>query len=217
MKKIVFLCRVILVIFVYINFTGCAKNKCTQSLSPKVECNYQFHNCEQGDVNCNYLAYEVADATLFAHYFVEGISIFSPDSSRRAYQVCAADVNLDCRSLTLSDLVYLIRMILHDVRVLPTPSSDILKVTVSNNIVTTKCVSPIGAVWFEFDVTVVPTLLTDNMEMLSKDNKILVWSRNGNCIENNTAILSFVGNTRLIYVEAVDCDGRELRTSITTK
>lgn len=217
MKKVIFLWRGILVIFICINFIGCAKKKCTQSLSPKVECNYQFHDCRTGDVNYNTMPYEVADAVLFAHYFVEGIYIFGPDSSKCEYQICATDANADCRALTLSDLVYLIRIILHDAPAHLIPSSDTVNVIVKNNTITTECPSPIGAILFEFGGSVVPTLLASNMEMMNKDNKVLVWSRNENSIEGTAEVLSFAGNAKLVFGEAVDRDSRELRTSITTK
>jgi hypothetical protein len=165
-------------------------------------------------VNYNTITYEVADAVLFASYFVEGMGVFRYDV---AYQVCATDVNADGRTLTLSDLVYLIRVILHDAVEIPklAPSSDVASLIVSDGVVTAECASPIGALLFEFTGAVEPTLLAENMEMLSKDSKVLVWSREGNSIEN-AQVISFSG-AQLVSVAAVDRDSRVLETTITAR
>jgi hypothetical protein len=170
--------------------------------------------CKRGDVNYNTITYEVADAVLFASYFVEGMGVFRYDV---AYQVCATDVNADGRTLTLSDLVYLIRVILHDAVEIPklAPSSDVASLIVSDGVVTAECASPIGALLFEFTGAVEPTLLAENMEMLSKDSKVLVWSREGNSIEN-AQVISFSG-AQLVSVAAVDRDSRVLETTITAR
>ncbi|UCG82772.1 MAG: right-handed parallel beta-helix repeat-containing protein, partial [Dehalococcoidia bacterium] len=133
--------------------------------------------CKRGDINYNTISYEVADAVLFASYFVEGTAVFR---YHEAYQICATDVNADGRTLTLSDLVYLIRVILHDAVELPklTPSSEVANVGVSDGTISTECAAPIGAILFEFDSAVSPTLLAD-MEMVNKENKVLVWSSKG--------------------------------------
>ncbi|MCK4404538.1 MAG: hypothetical protein KAW02_05550 [candidate division Zixibacteria bacterium] len=157
--------------------------------------------CKRGDINYNTITYEVADVVLFASYFVEGTSVFRYDPP---YQICATDVNADGRSLTLSDLVYLIRVILHDAVEIPklAPCSEVAQVIVYNNVITTECASPIGAILFEFDSAVVPTLLATNMEMVNKNNKVLVWSREGNSIEKTAEVLSFEGDAELVSVTA---------------
>jgi len=173
--------------------------------------------CKRGDINYNTLPYEVADAVLFASYFAEGLNVFSADPEARAYQICATDVNADGRTLTLSDLVYLIRVILHDAVEIPklAPAS-VANVIVSNGIITTEGAN-IGAILFEFDSAVNPTLLASNMEMVNKDSKVLVWSRTGNSIETAAQVISFSGDAKLVSVTAVDRDSRTLTTAITAK
>jgi hypothetical protein len=170
--------------------------------------------CKRGDVNYNYQAYEVADAVLFASYFVEGTSVFRYDMD---YQICATDVNHDGRTLTLSDLVYLIRVILHDAVAIPklAPSSEIASMIVTDGVVMAECASEIGALLFEFDGTVTPTLLADNMEMVANGSKVLVWSRNGQTIQN-AEVMSYTG-AQLVSVQAVDRDSRTLETVITAR
>jgi len=168
--------------------------------------------CKRGDVNYNTLTYEVADAVLFASYFVEGTVVFRYDM---AYQICATDVNADGRTLTLSDLVYLIRVILHDAVEIPklTPSSEVANVIVEGGTISTECAAPIGAILFEFDGAVNPTLLAD-MEMVHKGNKVLVWSSAGMSF---TSAEVLTADAELVSVSAVDRDSRELTTTITAK
>jgi hypothetical protein len=172
--------------------------------------------CIRGDINMDSVVNSVADAVLLARYFVTGIGVFIVD---RDEQVCATDVNADGRTLMLADLVYLIRVILHDAVAFPklTPSSEVANVIVYNNIITTECASPIGALLFEFDGTVIPTLLAPNMEMVNDGNKVLVWSREGNSIEATSEVLTFAGDVKLTSVTAVDRDSRDLKTAITAR
>jgi len=65
-----------------------------------------------GDVNVNEYPYEIADAVLFANYFIYGIDVFMTDPYWRDIQINATDVNWDGITLSISDLVYLIRIIL---------------------------------------------------------------------------------------------------------
>jgi hypothetical protein len=172
--------------------------------------------CVRGDINMDGVAYSVADAVLFARYFAEGIGVFIVD---RDEQVCATDVNADGRTLMLSDLIYLIRVILHDAVEFPklTPSSEVVNVIVSNNVITTECASSIGAVLFEFDGAVSPTLLATNMEIVAGTNKVLVYMNpiTGASLEGTTEVLS--AGSKLLSVTAVDRDGRDLKTTITAK
>jgi hypothetical protein len=132
------------------------------------------------------------------------------------YQICATDVNADGRTLTLSDLIYLIRVILHDAVEIPklTPSSEVVNIVVAENVITAECNAPVAAVLFEFDAAVEPILLAD-MEMLHNGNKVLVWSKDGNTL-TTAEVLSFE-DAELVSASAVDYDTRELETSITNK
>ncbi len=63
------------------------------------------------DINLNGLSYEIADAVLFANYFISGPSVFTINL---AGQTASSDVNADGIPLTVADLVYLIRVITGD-------------------------------------------------------------------------------------------------------
>jgi len=174
--------------------------------------------CKRGDVNMNTVTYEVADAVLFASYFAQGIVVFGgpPDD---AYKICATDVNADGRPLTLSDFVYLIRVILKDAVELPklAPTS-VANVIVYNGIITVEGAN-VGAILFEFDGAINPTLLATDLEMVAGTNKVLVYMNpnTGRSLDAASDVISYTGDAKLTSVTAVDRDTRVLTTTITSK
>jgi hypothetical protein len=171
--------------------------------------------CVRGDININEIAYETADAVLFARYFVYGLSVFNID---RDNQICATDVNADGRTLMLADLIYLIRVIQRDAVPFSKlgPSADVANLIVSDGRVSVECASEIGGLLFEFDAAVTPSLLAD-MELLANEGKVLVWSSEGKSIEAGISdVMTFAG-AELVSVTAVDREGRDLQTTVTVK
>lgn len=74
---------------------------------------------DRGDINMNGVAYEISDAVMFTNYFIQGVSAFlnhAPGS------MAASDVNGDGLTLTVADLVYLIRVVVGDAAPLPKPT-----------------------------------------------------------------------------------------------
>ncbi len=65
----------------------------------------------RGDLNLNGVAYEIADAVVYTNYFISGLSAFTISV---AGQIAASDVNADGMTLSIADLVYLIRVIIGD-------------------------------------------------------------------------------------------------------
>jgi hypothetical protein len=173
--------------------------------------------CVRGDINMDGNAYSTADAVMFARALIYGAeNVFTINLAK---QKCATDANADGRTMMLSDLIYLIRIIQHDATEFPKlgPSSDIANVVVSDGRIAVECASPIGGLLFEFDGAVTPTLLNTNMELLSKDGKVLVWSSDGNSINAGSSEILSANGAKLVSVMAVDRDGRDLATTITTK
>jgi hypothetical protein len=64
-----------------------------------------------GDINLNGISYEIADAVMLSNYFVNGLSAFGAhvDGS-----VAASDANRDGLTLSVADLVLLIRVVIGD-------------------------------------------------------------------------------------------------------
>ncbi|MCH9031900.1 MAG: T9SS type A sorting domain-containing protein, partial [candidate division Zixibacteria bacterium] len=71
---------------------------------------------DRGDLNLNGIAYEVADAVLYTNYFIVGLSVFKISVDG---QTAASDVNADGITLTIADLVHLIRVVVGDASPIP--------------------------------------------------------------------------------------------------
>ncbi|MEW5924674.1 MAG: T9SS type A sorting domain-containing protein, partial [Candidatus Zixiibacteriota bacterium] len=139
----------------------------------------------RGDVNLNGVAYEIADAVVFTNYFIYGLSAFTVNV---AGQIAATDVNADGFTLTVADLVYLVRVIIGDASAIPKVSPNMLQVdltvTDKNNAISVKAENdcPVGAALliFEYDgVTPEPPILgnlANNMSLAYRisDNEIRV-------------------------------------------
>jgi hypothetical protein len=65
----------------------------------------------RGDINVNGLANEIADAVMFTNYFISGLSAFGDHVEA---SIAASDVNADGYTLSVADLVYLVRVIQGD-------------------------------------------------------------------------------------------------------
>lgn len=66
---------------------------------------------DRGDLNLDGKARTIADAVLYANYFVYGMGVFTINEPG---QTAASDVNADGIPLSIADLVYLIRMVVGD-------------------------------------------------------------------------------------------------------
>jgi hypothetical protein len=187
-----------------------------------------------GDVNLNEYPYEIADAVLFSRYFIEGIDVFMTDAYWRDIQINATDVNWDGYTLTISDLVYLIRIILE----LETPFGQghqklapvdevagmIASIKGEDVVISSKSDVPIGAALYVFKHAGVSNLTNlSNMDMKYSDNgselKVLLWSLDGKSVPaGSQQLFSFEGkNVELVSVEAADNLGRTLKGTISTK
>ena len=135
-----------------------------------------------GDINLNEIAYEIADAVMFTNYFIIGTDAFGDhiDGS-----VAASDTNKDGITLSVADLVYLIRVVIGDA--LPydyAPKGDPVTAQVTYGNDTFGIEGEMGAAHIVLEGNVTPTLLADNMEMMYGFNgqvtNILVYSLEAN-------------------------------------
>ncbi|MDH4156072.1 MAG: T9SS type A sorting domain-containing protein, partial [candidate division Zixibacteria bacterium] len=128
----------------------------------------------RGDINLNEIPYEVADAVLFANYFVYGLSVFTinPDG-----QIAATDVNADGLTLSVADLVYTIRVVVGDA--LPYPKVNPVKVNFFNDGGVLSVDDRMGAAYVVVSGRAEPALLVDNMDMKfdydGQNTRILVY------------------------------------------
>jgi hypothetical protein len=162
---------------------------------------------DRGDINLDGLAYTIADAVMFSNYFVYGLSAF-PDVTPTSVDgaVAATDVNADGMTLSVADLVYLVRVIVGDAVPYDDPYQKIVPVAmdyrVDNGVLSVD--GSIGAALVVVDGEVTPVNLTDNMEMKyrfdGEHTRVLLYS-----LENN----SFTG-------ECLEVDGNIVKIEMAT-
>jgi len=158
----------------------------------------------RGDVNLNEIPYEVADAVLFANYFVYGLSVFHTNTDG---QIAATDVNADGIVLSVADLVYLIRVVVGDALPYPKTVVPASYVHTVDGVVSVSGDVEMGAAYVVAAGNVAPTLLADNMEMMynydGTNTRILVYSMQANSFSGNFLQV----NGDLVSVEMATIDG----------
>ncbi|MCI0596224.1 MAG: HYR domain-containing protein [candidate division Zixibacteria bacterium] len=112
---------------------------------------------DRGDLNLNGFAHDVGDAVLYENYFIYGSGVLSADPTQRQAQIAASDVNGDGISLSVGDLVALIRVLTGDAaplsnKVVPTAAGVNLSWTLSGGElkVTTASASELGGLFVHF-------------------------------------------------------------------
>ena len=176
----------------------------------------------RGDINLNGLAYEVADAVMFTNYFIQGLSAFAGhiDGS-----VAASDVNGDGLTLTVGDLVYLIRVVVGDVAPMPKLNPDAVnEVTfaiINDALQITQTSSGVGAIYMQVDGDILPTLAdgATGMDMVYRfdgsTTRILISTRGKNSLGIGEVVkLNGVRNIKLI--EAGSLEGYVMKTTLST-
>jgi hypothetical protein len=118
----------------------------------------------RGDINVNGLPYEIADAVMFTNYFISGLSAFGDHVEA---SIAASDANADGITLSVADLVYLVRVVQGDAMPYPKPGPDALAMlTQQGDVVKMDASLDIGAVLlvFEADENATPQIGV-NMDM----------------------------------------------------
>ncbi len=169
-----------------------------------------------GDLNLDGLGYTIADAVMYSNYFIQGLGalvyVAEPNQYGQipgyAASVAASDVNADGNTLTISDFVYLTRVIIGDAAPYP-PVADTVsaQLTVSNSGVLT-IDKTMGAALVIISGEVTPTLLAESVEMKfafdGENTRVLVYSMDED---------SFIGNflqadSEIISVEMATHEGK---------
>jgi len=95
------------------NFSDCDTSSVTIAVVPSVDFENGFVNVPEpptaqiGDMNLDGIPYEIGDATMFANYFLQGISVFTIDPGK---QIADSDIDRNGTVLTLSDFLLLVRI-----------------------------------------------------------------------------------------------------------
>ncbi len=167
---------------------------------------------DRGDINLNGIANEVADAVLFTNYFVWGIGVFNINT---AGQIAATDVNADGITLSVADLVHLIRVIVGDA--LPYykvgAPVKVSYVHAENGLMAVDG-AQIGAAFVVAEGNVTPELKADGMEMRYAfdgiNTRILVYSLEANSFTGE--FLNLEGN--VLSIEMATHEGNPVNAKL---
>jgi hypothetical protein len=172
---------------------------------------------DRGDINLNGIKNEIADAVMFTNYFVYGLAAFGDHYEGSK---AASETNGDGFTLTVADLVYLIRIIVGDALPLPKVNpTAFANFEARGAVISVETNTDIGAALFVFNGNVVPSLAPNaaHMELTyAYDNtttRALVMGWNEGDALNSGDILYVTGNGALASVEAAEYNGASLKTS----
>ncbi len=150
----------------------------------------------RGDLNLNNLAYEIADAVMFTNYFIEGLSAFEYVEGA----IAASDVNADGIPLTVSDLVYLLRVVVGDAIAYPKLNPMVSSYSHEGGVVSVDADMFAAHIVLSGNADV--SLMADGMEMktgmVDGNLNVIVYSMNAN--------QTFVGNFLQTNAEIVSVD-----------
>lgn len=179
----------------------------------------------RGDINVNGLANEIADAVMFTNYFINGLSAFNGHVEA---SIAASDVNADGITLSVADLVYLVRVIQGDASPYPkvepgSESIDIRTQQIGQQMtIGYTAENPVGAVLmrFEFSGNIGTPELgagASNMDLKYSVNgnelNVLVFNLEDEAImagENVLVNIPVTGDMKLTEVDAADFWGNVL-------
>jgi hypothetical protein len=185
-----------------------------------------------GDININGIPYEIADAVMYTRYFVEGLEAFAAHVEA---SIAASDVNADGITLSVADLVYLIRVIQGDALGYPKPTPGADDINVATQLiggdmaVTYDATANVGGMLMIFNVngSVGEPKLADGaagMDMIYRPNgnelRVLIYnSADGDPAyikagTNNLVNIPVEGTLELRSVEAADFFGSPMNASV---
>jgi hypothetical protein len=182
----------------------------------------------RGDINVNGLPYEIADAVMLTNYFISGLSAFGDHVEA---SIAASDANADGITLSVADLVYLVRVVQGDAQPYPklVPGADDIIIKTQHQAdqlaVTYDATTDMGAVWMRFEFTGsvgVPTLGDGAAGMELKygvngnELNVLVYDLGSDAIENGQHSLMTIpvtGEIKLVEMDAADFNGNVVNMS----
>jgi len=177
----------------------------------------------RGDLNVNGIANEIADAVIYANYFVDGLSAFGNHTEA---SIAASDINADGMPLTLGDLVFLIRIITGDASPIPGKNGGSVDLVPSGASITYEASEDVGAMLLTLGVkTAVDPVLGDGADMMdlgfSRNNntmRMLIYKIGTNTIKSGVhTLVTIPGDTiSILTAEAVDYFGNQMDATISS-
>ena len=183
----------------------------------------------RGDINLNGIANEIADAVLYTNYFLKGLAAFTISVPA---QIAASDINADGNTLTVGDLVYLLRVLIGDVQPIPklTPFANSVTFSVDQADGATRIYSnssaDLGGVYLRARVdgaeaaTVAAELSAQSLELAYSIEdgmlNVLLYSKTlgAKVAAGERQILTINAPVQIEHIEAADYDGNQLRTAL---
>lgn len=173
----------------------------------------------RGDINCNGMAYEIADAVMYTNYFLPGLSAFG---NHVECSIAASDCNADGITLTIEDLIYLIRVVIDDAEPYlgndPSPNVAYFNWDHTSTEVSVNTPDSLGAVYLIVEAEITPTLLADHMEMRygwdTGWTKILVYSTQANRFLSAGSLVTIAGATGIVSVATATFDARPVTVAV---
>jgi hypothetical protein len=172
---------------------------------------------DRGDINLDGLANTIADAVMYSNYFVYGLTALVDVTTMNQYgdiphyagSIAASDVNADGLTLTVADLVYLIKVVIGDAQ--PYPKANPSAVVSYGE--TLAVDANMGGAFVVLAGEQNPTLLADGMELKAafdgENTRVLVWSQEGNTFSGE-----FLGNIGdVVSVELATAEGAVVETA----
>jgi hypothetical protein len=175
----------------------------------------------RGDINLNEVAYEIADAVMFSNYFIFGLATFNVNVDG---QIAATDVNADGITLSVADLVYLIRVVVGDVPAIPKlnpDQSNAVQLAISNDqleIIASEF--RVGAISLLIEGEAKPTLTAEASLMDMRYNfdgentRVLIYDNGGTISLGAGPILNLNGATGILEIEVGSFDGMLLKPDL---
>ncbi len=167
---------------------------------------------DRGDINLNGVPNEIADAVVFTNYFIYGLSAFHVNTDG---QIAATDVNADGLTLTVGDLVYLIRVIVGDA--LPYPKLQPVVATLAHEDRVVSVDAEMGAAYVVVKGNVAPVLLAEHMDLkyaydAEEDvTRVLVYSMDKGDVFSG----DFLGvDGKVVGIEMATYDGAPVELSL---
>jgi hypothetical protein len=182
----------------------------------------------RGDINVNGVKNEIADAVMFTNYFISGLSVFGTHIEA---SIAASDVNADGITLSVADLVYMVRVIQGDALPYPklVPGADNMAVRTqlrdNQMVVSYNASTEAGAALLRFELQGsigTPTLGTGAMGMDLKYGvdgnmlNVLVYNIGPKAIASGDNVLLTIpveGSLTLTQAEAADFNGNIMNVS----
>jgi hypothetical protein len=177
---------------------------------------------DRGDINMNGMAYEIADAVMFTNYFIIGLPAFV---GHAAGSIAASDVNADGLTLTVADLVYIIRVIVGDALPYPKPTNLSVNVSTDNGKVSISG-SDLGAVFMTLKGEVTPTLVNTDAVMAyaydGTNTRVLVhvpfdMNHYSMPIKGFSGDIVNVTDAEIVSIEMADVHGYAVKVALPTE